>query len=79
MTVDELDVSSSSQRSPGVRRAVSLVLLRIAEVAMEGKCPPAGGAVEFERHYLIYVSVVGVQKRYPYGYGRKSSSGFERK
>lgn len=49
MTVDGLDASSSSQRSPGVRRAVSLVLLRIVEVAMEGKCPPAGGAVEFER------------------------------
>lgn len=57
MTVDGLDALSSSQRSPGVRRAASLVLLRIVEVAMEGKCPPAGGAVEFVRHYLTYVSV----------------------
>jgi len=44
------EASSSAQLIPGVRRAVSLFVLRIADVATEGRLPSGGGGeatVEF--------------------------------
>jgi len=44
------EADSSAQLMPGVRRAVSRLVFRISEVAMDGKCPPAGGGSTVELH-----------------------------